>query len=146
MGENLKISINLYIHLRIFSITVSPDVAVDAVEQTEVVEVCLLKLCLGKVLEFVEDVEEEDDSCLLGTGFLTLTSVVNLTEELDETEDLWLTEATESESASEVFLLAEFLRIPFLTVPFGKWPFEVFLTGLFLLNLFIDSVTDTSFL
>ena len=102
-----------------FSIRVSPPAAAGAVmEVTEVEDSCLVTLLLEET-ELVEDAEELDTS----RSFILDCSifVANLTEDVDDTEDLWLMEF--SESASEVFLLFDVFNIPILTDPFFRAPF-----------------------
>ena len=112
----------------------------------EAVELCLLNGILLDDTEFTDDDEEEDEVCfcnLLSSD--VRISDANVTDEVEDTEDLWLTEAVTSESASEVFLELDVFNIPVFTEPFLTCPLASF-TLLFLLNLFIDSVTDISFL
>ena len=102
-----------------FSIRVSPPAAAGAVaEVTEVEDSCLVTLLLEET-ELVEDAEELDTSRSFNLDCSIF--VANLTEEVDDTEDLWLMEF--SESASEVFLLFDVFNIPILTDPFFRAPF-----------------------
>ena len=102
-----------------FSIRVSPPAAAGAVaEVTEVEDSCLVTLLLEET-ELVEDAEELDTSRSFNLDCSIF--VANLTEEVDDTEDLWLMEF--SESASEVFLLLDVFKIPILTDPFFRAPF-----------------------
>ena len=92
--------------LIIFSINVSPSIeAGDELEPTDVEEICLLKFLLVDTELLEDDDEEVMEDCFFKALFEVSISVANLTEEFDETEDLWLIAPLKiSESLSEFFL------------------------------------------
>ena len=105
--SSFRLSIFLaLLSLIIFSIKVSPSFeAGDEVEVTDVEEICLLRFLLVETELFEEEDEEVTEDCFCKTLFEVSISVENLTEEFDDTEDLWLTApVTISESLSEFFL------------------------------------------
>ena len=112
--------------LIIFSITVSPSFkAGEEVELTDVEDICLLRVLFVETELFdEEDVELTllTEVCFSTALFEVSISVANLTDEFDETEDLWLIApaAEISESFSEIFREYEPFKIPDLILLAGR--------------------------
>ena len=105
--SSFRVSIFLaLLSLIIFSINVSPSVeAGDEVELIDVEEICLLRFLLVETELFEEEDEEVTEDCFCKDFFEDSISVANLTEEFDDTEDLWLiAHLLISNSLSEFFL------------------------------------------
>ena len=101
--------------LIIFSITVSPSFkAGEEVELTDVEDICLLRVLFVETELFDEEDVELTEVCFSKALFKVSISVANLTDEFDETEDLWLIApaAEISESFSEIFREYEPFKIP----------------------------------
>ena len=101
--------------LIIFSITVSPSFkAGEEVELMDVDDICLLIVLFVETELFEEEDVELTEVCFSKALFEVSTSVANLTDEFDETEDLWLIApaAEISESFSEIFREYEPFKIP----------------------------------